>query len=91
MRSDQHSWCKNDRVNRPVQLIYHSGTYARLRCWLRDVNQLKPEAADHQVSGLGFYKVRNSTIETQIGHLDERQNIQRLSSILEVKSWEVLT
>ena len=26
--SDQHSWCKKDRVNRPVQHFYHSGTCA---------------------------------------------------------------
>ena len=58
MRSDQHSWCKKDRVNRPVQLFYHSGTYAQRRCWHRDANQLKVEVADHQVSGLGSSKVQ---------------------------------
>ena len=58
MRSDQHSWCKKDCVNRPVQLFYLSGTYAQHRCWPRDANQLKSEAADHQVSGLGSCKVR---------------------------------
>ena len=65
VRSDQHSWCKKDRVNRPVQLIYHSGSYAQHKCWLRVVNQLKSEVADHQVSGLGSYKERSSAIETR--------------------------
>ena len=65
MRSDQHSWCKKDRVNRPVQIFYHSGTYAQRKCWLRDVNQLKSEVADHQVSGLGSYRERRSAIETR--------------------------
>ena len=44
-----HSWCKKDRVNRPVQLFYNSGTHVQHRYWLRDVNQLESEAADHQV------------------------------------------
>ena len=51
-------WCKKNCVNRPVQLFYHSGKYALHRCWPRDANQLKSEAADHQVSGLGSCKER---------------------------------
>ena len=46
--------------------ILHSGTYAQRKCWLRDVNHLKSEVADHQVSGLGFYKEQRSAIETRI-------------------------
>ena len=60
-----------DRVNRPVQLFNHSGTYAQRRCWHRDANQLKFEFADHQVSGLGPCMERRSAIETRI-YLDER-------------------
>ena len=75
MKSGQHSWCKEDRVNRSVQLLYHSGTYAQHKCWLRDVNQLKSEVADHQVLGLGSYKERRSAIETQIC-LDEHENFR---------------
>ena len=58
-------------VNRPVQLFYHSGTNAQRKYWLRDINQLKSEVADHQISGLGSYKERRSVIETRIC-LDER-------------------
>ena len=58
VRSNQHSWCKKDRVNRSIQLFYHSGTYAQRRYWHRDANQLKFEVADHQVSGLGSCKER---------------------------------
>ena len=91
MRSDQYSWCKKDRVNRPVQLFYHSDTNAQRRCWHRDANQLKFEVADHQVSGLGSCKEQPPAIETRI-YLDEAlKTFERLSSILEIKSWAVLT
>ena len=67
MGSDQHSWCKKDRVNCPVQHFYHSGTYAQQKCWHRDANQLKFEVADHQVSGLGSCKERRSAILVKNG------------------------
>ena len=51
--------------------LLQSGTYAQHKCWLRDVNQLKSEFADHQVPVLGSYKERCSAIETRID-LDER-------------------
>ena len=63
---DQHSWCKKDSANRPVELFYHSGTYAQRRCWLRHANQLNFEVADLQVSGLGSCKEPRSAIETRI-------------------------
>ena len=51
--------------------LLQSGTYAQHKCWLRDVNQLNSEFADHQVPVLGSYNDRRSAIVTRIC-LDER-------------------
>ena len=66
VRSDQHPLCTKGRVNGSVHLFYYSGTYAYYRSWLRDVNHLKSEAADQQVSGLGYCKKQRFVTETRL-------------------------
>ena len=49
VRSDQHSWCNEDHVNCPVQLIDYKSKQAQHRCWLQEITQSKSEAADHKL------------------------------------------